>query len=196
MRGLVAAYQGHTYSGTDIRKEQVIANKEQLESHTLPELPVWACDDGANLAKYSPAADLIFSCPPYYNLERYSDLAGDLSTMLYSDFLTAYRQIIANACQLLKPNRFAVFVVGEVREGGFYVGLVKDTIAAFEQAGCYLYNDLVFLTPVGSLTLRAGKQMNASRKVAKAHQNVLVFYKGDPSQIPDNFPALELETED
>jgi hypothetical protein len=45
-----------------------------------------------------------------------------------------------------------------------------------------LYNDAVLVTAVGSLPIRAAKQFNASRKIGKTHQNVLVFVKGDPKR--------------
>ena len=77
---------------------------------------------------------------------------------------------------------FAVFVVGEVRNrrGGYY-GFVQDTIAAFQDAGLTYYNEAVLLTSIGSNAMRASGMFNASRKLAKGHQNVLVFAKGEPA---------------
>ena len=59
-------------------------------------------------------ADMIFSCPPYADLEVYSDDPRDLSNMEYEEFLNAYKTIIQKSCSLLKENRFAVFVIEEV----------------------------------------------------------------------------------
>ena len=44
----------------------------------------------------------------------------------------------------------------------------------------------------GMNLLRAGKQFSNSRKVVKHHQNVLVFYKGNPKNIKANYPELDL----
>lgn len=127
--------------------------------------------------------DLVFSCPPYADLERYSDMPEDLSTMEYEEFLTAYREIIRLAVSRLRPNRFACFVVGEVRDkSGAYRGFVPDTIRAFQDAGAAFYNEMILINCVGSLAIRAGKQFGASRKVGKTHQNILVFCKGDGKQ--------------
>ncbi len=60
-------------------------------------------------------ADLIFSCPPYADLEVYSDMKEDISNMKYCEFIKAYREIIRKSCEMLNNNRFAVFVVGDVR---------------------------------------------------------------------------------
>lgn len=65
---------------------------------------------------------MIFSCPPYADLEVYSDDPRDLSNMNKEEFLNAYKTIIQKSSSLLKENRFAVFVIGEVRgkNGAYY----------------------------------------------------------------------------
>jgi hypothetical protein len=139
-----------------------------------------------------PQADLVFSCPPYADLEVYSDDPRDLSAMGYAEFREAYFEIIAEACSLLKPNRFACFVVGEVRDkAGNYYGLVPDTIAAFRAAGLEFYNEAILVTAVGSLPIRAGRQFEISRKMGKTHQNVLVFVKGDAKAATEAIGPVE-----
>jgi DNA modification methylase len=177
VRGVVAACTGRRYTGIDLRGEQVRANRKQwsdtsrsLGRPDLPE-PVWHKGDGqqARLLAAAPA-DLVFSCPPYANLERYSDNPADLSTMRYPDFLRAYRAIIKESVSLLRPDRFAAFVVGDVRDSkGLYRGFVSDTIAAFRDAGAALYNEAILVTPCGSLAIRAGKPFAISRKLGKTH---------------------------
>ena len=68
--------------------------------------------------------------------------------------------------------------MGEVRENGNYVGFVPDTISAFEDAGMSYYNEMILLQEPATAGMRAEKFMNASRKIPKAHQNVLMFLKG------------------
>ena len=48
-----------------------------------------------------------------------------------------------------------------------------------------LYNEAVLITAVGSLPIRIGKQFGRYRKLGKTHQNVLVFYNGEPKAIPE-----------
>lgn len=48
------------------------------------------------------------------------------------------------------------------------------------RSGAGYYNEAVLVTPAGSLPIRAGRQFEASRKLGKTHQNVLVYCKGDP----------------
>lgn len=108
--------------------------------------------------------------------------------MDHEDFIAAYREIISVCVAMLKPDRFACFVVGDFRDAkGFYRSFVSDTIAAFEAADARLYNEAVLVTAVGSLPIRIGKQFGRYRKLGKTHQNVLVFYNGEPKGILQTF---------
>jgi DNA modification methylase len=190
VRGIVASHIRLQYIGIDLRPEQIAANREQAARIAKDPHPVWIVGDSRNIGTLCPnvKADLVFSCPPYADLERYSDDPNDLSTMDYPAFIEAYRAIIKASCAMLKPNRFAVFVVGDIRDKkGFYRGFVYDTRQAFEDCGLHLYNDAVLVTAVGSLPIRVGRQFSGGRKLGKTHQNVLVFYNGDPKAIKTEF---------
>lgn len=197
VRGIVAAKLGYEYLGNDLRSEQIDANrinaKEVLKDAEI--YPTWTCGDSLHIDTIAKGyeADLLFSCPPYADLEVYSDAKEDISNMPYNDFLSAYREIIRKSCQLLKNDRFAVFVVGDVRDKkGFYRNFISDTIHAFIDSGLKLYNEMVLLNSIGNHGMRASKTFNGGRKVIKVHQNVLVFYKGNPKNIKANYPELDL----
>ena len=189
VRGIVATFMGYTYWGSELREEQVLANRVQGEEITPTNQPVWVHGDSNVELLDAPMSDLIFSCPPYGDMEVYSDLTEDLSNKKYDEFLVMYRAIIVKACAKLKRNRFACFVVGNFRDKktGFYYDFVGDTVRAFTDAGLHYYNEGVLVTSIGSLPLRTGKQFNAGRKLGKAHQNFLVFFKGDASKIKTIF---------
>ena len=184
VRGVMASFCGLDYTGVDIRQDQVDANVTAALNLCKEHLPAWACGDSAEIDKIAPGSyDFLFSCPPYADLEKYSDNEKDISNMPYDKFLQAYRGIINKSCAMLKENRFAVFVVGEVRgNNGAYRNFIADTIQAFLDAGLRYYNEIIYITPAGSLPLRVNS-MWKTRKVGKTHQNVLVFYKGDMKQI-------------
>lgn len=203
VRGLVAAAVGLAYTGIDLRPEQVAANEKQVEifGREMEEAPRWICGDSRDLESLieeEERFDLIFSCPPYFDLEVYSEDERDLSNAGgYDAFLAAYRDIIAAACARLRDNRFACFVVGDLRDpAGACRNFVADTIAAFRDAGLHLYNEAVLVTSVGSLALRAARIFSKGRKLAKAHQNVLVFWKGELDKIADNMTPIEIELPD
>ncbi len=182
VRGIVASVLGRRYVGIDLRAEQVAANRVQANEICKDPTPVWHVGDSCDLPSFDGCsdADFVFSCPPYADLEVYSEDPKDLSTMPYDEFIVAYRKIIAHAVAALKPDRFACFVVGDIRDKkGNYRGFPWHTIQAFEDAGARLYNEAVLVTAVGSLSIRVGRQFESGRKLGKTHQNVLVFVKGD-----------------
>ena len=198
VRGIVASKLGRQYIGHELRQEQVNANREQgsqlCGNDAAP--PAWICGDsrGIDTTCADVQADMIFSCPPYADLEVYSDDPKDLSTLGYEEFRAVYFEIIKKSCALLKQDRFACFVVGEVRDKkGNYYNFVGDTVNAFTAAGLSYYNEAILVTSVGSLPIRAGKQFSASRKLGKTHQNVLVFVKGDGKKAAQACGEVEVD---
>lgn len=180
VRGVVANYLGYKYSGIDIRQEQIDSNREQgLNILDTNNQPSWYVGDSNELLNdgWNNDFDLVFSCPPYADLEVYSDLDGDISNKPYAEFLSLYESIINKSCRLLKHGGYACFVVGEVRDkNGYYLGFVPDTIKAFERSGMKFYNEAILLNPVASASMRANGNMK-TEKLVKIHQNVLVFKK-------------------
>lgn len=182
VRGIVATMMGYRYWGCDLAGAQVLANYQQAQDVIGPDKtrwPEWHQGDSAETLADAPDADFIFSCPPYGDLEVYSDDPRDLSTMQYCDFLAVYSKIIALAVSKLKPRHYACFVVGDFRDKrtGHYRGFPEDTVNIFREHGCPKYNEGILLTAIGSLPVRVSGQFEASRKLGKAHQNVLVFQK-------------------
>jgi hypothetical protein len=187
VRGILAHLLDRDYTGIELSARQIAANQEQAQAITPARTPRWVHGDARDVRDLADGSyDLIFSCPPYGDLERYSDDKRDLSTLKYESFLPAYRHIIRECVSLLAPDRFACFVVGDFRDGkGFYRNFVSDTIAAFQDGGAKLYNEAILITVAGSMPLRLARQFTASRKLGKTHQNVLVFCKGDPKRATE-----------
>jgi DNA modification methylase len=179
VRGIVANYLGYKYTGIDIRQEQIDSNREQgLNILPINNQPNWYVgDSNVVLDGIQQEYDFVFSCPPYADLEVYSDLDGDISNMNYNEFLDAYNLIIRKSCNLLKKGGYACFVVGEVRDKqGNYIGFVPDTIRAFIKCGMSYYNEAILLNAIASASMRANGNMK-SQKLVKIHQNILVFKK-------------------
>ena len=58
--------------------------------------------------------------------------------------------------------------------------------------GSSLYNEIILVESLGTAPMRARLVFN-TRKVVKTHQNVLVFYKGNPKAIRQNYSAIEVK---
>lgn len=192
VRGIVAEKLGYKYTGIDLRKEQIEANI--LNAQEMGLNPTWICDDSLNADLYveDDSVDLLFSCPPYADLEVYSDDERDISNMDYEQFKEVYRKIIDISCRKVKNDRFAIFVVGDVRDKkGYYRNFIDYTKECFNKNGFMTYNEIILLEQLGTIPLRA-RYVFKKRKVAKAHQNILIFYKGNINNIPCNYSNIEV----
>ena len=206
VRGIVSQFLQRDYYGNDLSKEQIKANVEQfgqLENSTdffgeKLKMPKWSVGDSKNIDKIITESDfdMLLTCPPYADLEVYSDDPADISNMEYEDFLSVYEEIFEKSIQKLKENAFICVVVGEVRDNnGYYRNFIGDTINAVEKTGAKYYNEIVLVTMGGTLPLRAGRTFNASRKVANSHQKALVFLKsnGDEKALQEYLSDFENE---
>lgn len=200
VRGIVAAVLGRQYLGVDLSADQVKANQVQDLDFRLrrvydePAHPVWLIGDSEDVigngigmvgtddwVSVDDDYDFVWSCPPYHDLEKYSDDPADLSNMDWDTFVTKYESIIEYSVDRLSEDRFCGFVIGEIRgPDGFYRHFVQTTIDAFERAGAAYYNEAFLVSPAGTLPLRAAKQFVVSRKLGRTHQTVALFCKGDP----------------
>lgn len=193
VRGLISVLLGNEYTGVDLSKKQIdaniknykaIANRKNLIGGEL-QAPNWINDDSRNIdVLVDGEFDFLLTCPPYADLEVYSDDPRDISNMPYDAFKEAYYEILQKAASKLKENAFVAIVVGEVRDKkGYYYNFVADTIDACAQAGLKYYNECILLNAIATAAMRADKQFSANRKVVKTHQNVLVFVKGSEKEI-------------
>lgn len=165
--GYVSAYLRNEFVGIELRPEQARLNNERVEGMSAN----YICDDGQNVANHIEpnSQDLLFCCPPYFDLEVYSDLPNDASNQgNYEDFINILRNAFTGAINCLKDNRFAVVVVGGVRnkKTGFYYDFSGDIKRIFKENGMSLYNEIILIETGASTALRASRYME-SRKVGK-----------------------------
>jgi len=180
-RGLVASRLGYKYIGTDVSERQVLANRQKAKE--LNEKgATWVVDDGANLGKHTKEkGDILFTCPPYYDLEVYDENnPRDISNAAtYAEFLEKYGRILINSYNMLKPSAWAILVVGNVRDKhGNYYDLAGDTVRIMQGAGYHFYNEAILATAIATATVRARKTFDSGKKLVRVHQNVLFFAKG------------------
>lgn len=203
-RGIIASALGRNYTGIDISQHQVETNIGQF-AEFLSRSPdgMGDCqyilgDSDEELDNLIGPYDFILTCPPYYDLEKYTEDERDLSNLpVYEAFRDKYASILYKATKLLADNSFLAIVVSEIRpqivgtEYSYYYGFVPDTIRILQKE-CFLhyYNELILVTPLGSLPSRAPGYFTSTRKIGRQHQNVLIFYKGDIREIGKKFVEI------
>ena len=182
-KGFVCGTLGYSYHGVEIRPEQVEFNRKVVSDAGLKNVNYYTGNskDIKTLIS-SKSFDMCITSPPYYNLEVYS--SDDLSSVVsYEQFLEDYSVILKETASLIKTGGFFVIKVGEIRKDtGEYYGFVGDTIRILSACGLSFYNDLVLRNSVGTAAMRASNNMK-TKKVVRIHQNVLVFYKGNPENL-------------
>lgn len=196
VRGIVASRLGLPYVGIDLSPMQVEANEAQRHLAVDPQ-PEWIVGDARDTETLTAGPfDLLFTCPPYFDLERYSDDPADLANApTWDAFCDTYTQAIAASTRLLADDRFAVIVVGNVRDRrGELLDLADATTRAMTAAGLTFYNDAVLVTNAGSLALRAARSF-ALRKLGRCHQQVLVYLRGDAQRAVEALGAVDVPAE-
>lgn len=199
VRGIVASVLGHEYTGVDLSQKQVDANEDQYyalekrmpEEHTKPK---WICGDSTELKNLVSERDydFVLTSPPYFKVEHYSESKQDLNNMTWPQFQESYNKIIIQACELLKPNAFVAWNVGNARDPStkFYVNQPDFTTHCFEQSGFHLQNEFAVIHPTYSLAFRVGGMFPSRRTVPRQHEYVLVFYNGKHQDIPPIDPQV------
>ena len=184
VRGIVAEELGYSYTGIELSEKQVEANKLQSNK------PRWIVGDSQTVLNSVPneSFDFVFTCPPYHDLEVYSDDPKDLSNMPYQRFLGSLNSILYKSQEKLKDNRFFGIVVSEIRDLGKtrdykigkYRNFVSSVIEMCEESGLHFYNDMVLFNSQHQASRTGGTYFKRNRKIPSVHQNILIFVKGNP----------------
>lgn len=133
--------------------------------------------------------DLCFTSPPYWNIlsrphtadyketRDYGNAETDLSQIEnYHDFITALGQIFAQVLRVLKPGKYCVVNVMDLRKGSEFFPLHADLAAEMQRIG-YIFDDIIIwdrsleynnLRPLG---------YPAVFRINKVHEYLLIFQK-------------------
>jgi hypothetical protein len=185
--GFVTGYCGYEYLSSEIRQNQCDANNAICQEFYNTK---WLKSDSS---KFKPKQkyDLVFTCPPYYQVEDYLDYdglppEGELNIMpTYEQFRDTLFAGYKNAINALNDNCFFVVMTGDSRDkNGAYYGCEAEHELFFKEQGLHIYNKIVYLECEFTRLAHAKRTLHY-RKFPKREQKILVFYKGDMSKIKD-----------
>jgi len=190
--GFISGAGGYEYLASEIRQNQCDANNKLCEQ--FPDVK-WVQGD-SSIYKPDGMFDLIFTCPPYYRVERYVDYDGNPpegeinSFDTYEKFRDALFAGYKIAVDHLNDNRFFVVMTGDSRDskGAFHCS-EAETELFFKDNGLSVYNKIVYLEAEFTRLAHAKKTLN-TRKFPKREQKIIVAYKGDTSTIKELFAPL------
>ena len=190
--GYVAGTYGYEYIASEIRQNQCDCNNaicSDLDSAT------WIKSDSSI---FTPPGkfDLVFTCPPYYRVERYVDYdgrapEGEINSIdSYDKFRDTLFAGYRRAIEALNDNCFFVVMTGDSRDkSGSYHCHESETEIFFKEQGLSIYNKIIYLECEFTRLAQAKKTLNY-RKFPKREQKVIVAYKGDPTAIKSLYAPL------
>lgn len=189
-RGLVSAIMGYRYLGVEIRQAQIDENNKVLGELSLTGAE-YILDDGRYFDVGENEFDCGLTCPPYWNLEQYSDQPNDLSNLpSYWQFNAGmFFSALANF-KALKPGAFMCIVVANFRDKkGELIDFHGHTIENFREVGFIFWQDIILSRNFGSAAQRS---TNAWRnfKLVPIHEHLLIFRKPGGSKN-DNQPKRQ-----
>lgn len=185
-RAIVSAFMGYKYVGYEIRQEQIDENLRAISDIGLTGSVDYRCSDGTLLTGMDPDyCDFGLTCPPYYNLETYSDMPEDLSNMgSYDEFHEAMFRCMKAYFRALKPGAFLCIVTCPFRLGGSkdeneLIDFPGDTVENARMAGFMLWQKIILSRNFASGAARSTTAW-AGKKLVSRHEELLVFRKPLP----------------
>ena len=182
-RAVVTSKLGRKYYGYDVAPKTVERVKKHLDSYKI-DATIYL-ENGCEM-KYTSKdfADLVMTCPPYHQLEKYESVKNQLSDISdYETFLGMLKLCAVNIKRVLKPGGFLVWVCADWRDGNEFRSFHTDSIQMFKNVGLK-YHDLIIMknqSPFASMQI--GK-VASKRYTSKIHEYILVFRKNGELNYP------------
>lgn len=134
--------------------------------------------DGCQLREIKAnRADLIFTCPPYWNLEKYKIETGQLSACIdYSDFIKHIEIALNNCYRVLKRNCYLCWVVADWFLDGIFYPFHKDIMLLAGKAG-FLLHDVVIIKVYSMFVSVSAGQNKRAKRMGKQHEYLIIAKK-------------------
>ncbi len=175
-RSVVSTFMGFNYVGYDIRQQQIRENEQKLSELGLGGA-TFKLGDGRYLEGTKGPFDSALTCPPYHDLEKYSDDPNDLSNMRsYGEFNAGMMFCAQAHRKLMKPGAFVCIVVGPFRDKktGELIDLPAHTVQNFREAGFIYWQQIVLSKNFGSAAKRSTNAWKG-HKLVPIHEILQVF---------------------
>lgn len=134
-------------------------------------------NDSRSIPYSENSFELVFTSPPYFNIEKYESTEGQLSDIKnYNDFLIQYEKLIKESIRI--SSKFVAFVVGNFRYRKKYHNFVYDTETLFLKNGATIF-DKIILGHDSNTHPMSGNKCLKYKHTRVAHEELLIFKKSD-----------------
>ena len=179
-RGLTAGIMGYEYVGYDISAKQIEQNAKIINKYKLDTV-IYKLSDARNihLIEHGDYFDFALTCPPYWNMEVYSDDPDDFSAFdTYDEFHDAMFEVAKAHFRVMKPGAFVCIIVGNFRDKktGEIIDFRGHTVCNFQDAGFLFHQEVILAKNFGSAVQRSSTAWKG-KKLVSTHEHLLVFKK-------------------
>ena len=153
-RGQLAEWFGHRYVGVDLSA-------------------------GIDSTGFIPDGkfDFCYTCPPYWNLEKYSKNPLDLFGIAeYPKFLERIKAVLKIVFRVLKTNTYCIWIVGNFRDKtGKMLHFNGDVVRLATEVGFTFWDEIIWFRY--SVHNKRITKFIPNKKIIRVHEYVLVFRK-------------------
>lgn len=181
--------------GIELSPEFVAIAEKRLGQRALFSVPAHAskiyCDDARNLLKYvaPDSVDLVITSPPYWDvllqkrtadykeIRHYGDAQRDLGKISdYGQFLDALADVFRQVLVALKPRKYCIVVVMDLRKKDKFYPFHSDLARKMEELG-FIFDDLIIWDRRHEYSNMRPLGYPHVFRINKAHEYILIFQK-------------------
>jgi len=178
-RAIVSYAMDRKYVGYEISNDVIKHMKERFKELKIKTDSIKLIHDDCYNMDIKEKVDLIFTCPPYHNLEKYESCKGQLSDIkTYPKFLNELILRLNKASSKLKVGKYMCIVIGDYRKNGNYLTIHSDLIQKMNTSSHLKLHDVIVMQniPFNTAAFYFGARKK-SKCTAKAHEYLLVWKK-------------------
>lgn len=180
-RAIMANKHGLKYYGYELRSDEVTAVRKRCAACGADRTEIIQGDARMIAPDIIPDnfADFLYTCPPYWNLEKYDGGPADLSECKsYQGFLSELDKVIEHTFRLLKPGAASCWVVGLHRkDSGEITALNHDVAHMHQRHGFFLKEEIILHLKNNGAIQRVGQFKKGGHRLVRVHEYCLVFIK-------------------
>ncbi len=175
------------YIGYDVSKEFMKFNRKVLNEITgkgsqkllfQPKTSITLREQTSEkLVEDNDSIDMIYTSPPYWDLEYYGDEPEQLGYKhTYEEFLNKLQTIINECYRVIKKGKYCIFNINDFRKNSIYYTYHADVISLFRKAG-FIIHDVVIIKWANALGACFASQVESRKVCAKIHEYLIIGKK-------------------
>lgn len=179
----VTYLQNRNYIGYDISHKFMEFNKAVAKEITEGALLtsdntiILREQSSEKLIEEDNSIDLVFTSPPYYKIEFYTDEKEQMYySKDYDEFLSRMKVVIMECHRVLKQGKFCVFNINDFRYENKFYTYHCDIVRLFKEVGFKLH-DIVVVKWNSAIGACFASQVEERKVTAKIHEYLIVGKK-------------------